>query len=85
MSAPERVYTPPEIAKLLRVSPDTVRGWIRSGELKASDLSATRGGRPSFRINEDSVRQFLALRSVSPPPKPTRRRKQRDIAITEYY
>lgn len=81
-----KYLTPPQIAKLCGVSAETVRdSWIRSGELKASDVSRTRGGRPSWRISPDALDQFLAARAATPPPKPTRRRKRRDLNVTEYY
>ena len=34
--------TPPQVARELSVSPDTVLGWIRTGQLKASQLGTNR-------------------------------------------
>src|SRR5688572_25907387 len=47
---PERlqraVLTPPRIAKMIGVTPETVICWIRSGQLKASNIA--RGRRPRY-------------------------------------
>jgi hypothetical protein len=45
-----RGYTPRELGKLLRVSHDQIRAWIRSGELGAVDTARVRCGRPRFVI-----------------------------------
>jgi len=49
--------TPPEVARRWGVAPETVISWIRSGELKAIDVSARPGiGRPRYRIDSNSRR-----------------------------
>jgi excisionase family DNA binding protein len=58
----EEVYTTEEVAGKLRVTPKTVREWIRRGELKAID--ACQG----YRIFKSDYEEFLASR---------RRRKER--------
>ena len=62
-----------EIAKLLRVSPDKVLGWIRRGQLKAVNIG--NGFRPQYRISPDALQAFLRAREVQPPP-PRRPRQQ---------
>jgi hypothetical protein len=70
----EAGWTPRELARILRVSPDRVRGWIASGELPALNLARHRSGRPRYVILPDHLRQFEAgRRTTGPPPKPTRR------------
>ena len=49
------VYNTVEIAKLLEINSETVRRWIRSGELKAS-RSANKYG---SLIVEDDLRKFV--------------------------
>ena len=50
--------TPPELGRRWRVKPDKILVWIRSGELRAFDVSARPGGRPRFRIPLDAVIEF---------------------------
>jgi excisionase family DNA binding protein len=45
-----------EIAKQLRVSPDTVRRWIREGRLPALDLIG------QYRIRREDYERFLEQR-----------------------
>jgi len=40
------MLTPPKLAKRLGVSADKVRGWIKSGQLAATDVCNRPGGRP---------------------------------------
>jgi excisionase family DNA binding protein len=71
----QRPYvTPPDIAKLLRVSPEKVLGWIRRGELKAVNVG--NGFRPRYRVSWDHLDAFLAAREVQPPPERPRRKHQ---------
>ena len=51
--------TPPEVAEWLRVRTDKVRGWIKSGELAAVDVSESIGGRPRWRIFQDDVNKIV--------------------------
>jgi excisionase family DNA binding protein len=53
-----KLYTVDDVAKLLTVHPDTVRNWIKSGELAAIDL----GGRAGYRISEVDLNAFLQKR-----------------------
>ena len=70
-----RKLTPPAVASIYGVKPDTVLAWIRAGELRAIDVSSRRSSRPRFRIDEDDLREFEAKRAAVPPPKRTPRRK----------
>jgi excisionase family DNA binding protein len=66
--------TPPEIAKLLRVSNEKVYGWIRRGDLRAVNVGNKT--RPRFRIAREHLDSFLESRTVPPPPPRQRRQKQ---------
>jgi len=68
--------TPPEIAKLLRVSSEKVLGWIRRAELKAINVSD--GGRPRYRVRREDLDLFLRSREVQPPAPRTRRNHRMD-------
>lgn len=72
---PEPYLTPPEIAKLLRVSPEKVLGWIRGAELRAVNVG--NGTRPRYRVSREALDSFLQAREVRPPPpRRVRRRRQ---------
>ncbi len=76
---------PPQAARLLGVSPDSVLTWIHSGELRAANLTRTHGKRPRWRIHRADLVAFLSRRAATPPPKPQRRRRRQDATVTEYY
>ena len=58
---------PGDVAKALSVSPATVIGWIRSGQLKAADIAT--GKRPRFVIQRAELDRFLQLRQHTPQRK----------------
>ena len=69
--------TPPEVAERYRVSSDTVRGWIVSGQLRAIDISTKPGhGKPRWRILACDLAAFENQRAGTPPVKVTRRRRK---------
>jgi excisionase family DNA binding protein len=45
MFDPDYIYTAEEIAKLLRVHPQTVKRWLRAGELRGALLADRTGWR----------------------------------------
>lgn len=68
--------TPPQIAARLGVVNNKVLGWIRSGELRAVNLAASRSGQPRWKVLESELQRFLDSRAaMPPPPKPPRTRK----------
>ena len=56
------ILNPPQIAKELRVSPDTVLGWINTKQLKAANVAT--GNRPRYKIRRYDLDRFLKLRSI---------------------
>lgn len=66
------VLSPPQVARQLGVAPETVIGWIRSGQLKASNLAS--GIRPRFAIRPADLDAFLLSRQPQPPAQRVRRR-----------
>jgi excisionase family DNA binding protein len=50
----EELLTPAEVAKMLRVSPDTVTRWIRLGQLRAAKLPSG-----TYRISRRDVEKLL--------------------------
>lgn len=63
MPSEMRWTTPPEVARRLGVNCDKVRGWIRAGELKATNVGDQ--SRPLWRICPAELRAFLNRRSNS--------------------
>jgi excisionase family DNA binding protein len=53
----DKPLTVPEIAKKLRVRQPKVLAWIRSGRLKAVNI--TTSGRPRYRVHPDDLLMFM--------------------------
>lgn len=74
-----------EVAARYGVGQHTVLSWIRSGELRAIDVSTRAGAkRPTWRITAASVEAFEALRARTPPPPKVGRRKKAAGEIIEF-
>lgn len=77
-SADTHAYlTPPEIARLLRVSESKILLWIRAGRLSAVNVSE--GQRPKFRVRREDLDQFLAGRVVTPQIRQASRKSRLEI------
>ena len=50
-----------EVAARLGTSPDSVRRWIRNGELRAVRLGRTKAG---YRVDPADLQSFLAARQT---------------------
>jgi len=79
-----QTLTPPQVAKRLRVSPDKVLAWIRSGELRAVDVASRGASRPRYRVTLDELRVFENRRSTHSSPTPPPRRS-RDTNVKRYF
>jgi hypothetical protein len=67
----QEFYQPPQLAKLWKVSPNKVRGWIERGELQAANLgNATR---PRYRVSRAEADAFWKSRQVH-RPAPSKRK-----------
>lgn len=55
--AVEELWTTTEVARFLRVSPETVRNWSATGELPATRLPGKQG---AYRFDPQVVRAFVA-------------------------
>lgn len=62
------MLTPQQLADRLSVDVDKVRGWCRSGELPAIDVSDKGSRRPQYRIDERDIEAFVKRRNAAPTP-----------------
>lgn len=76
-SCHDQPMTVPEVAKHLRVRPDKVLSWIRSGRLRGYDVAEKEGGHPRYRVNPADLEAFLQGRATSTPSPVRRPRKAR--------
>lgn len=76
------VLDPPDVARLMECSPDTVREWIRSGQLRASNVAS--GNRPRWKIKRSDLETFLQTRQANPAPAP-RERRRNNGDVTEFF
>ena len=70
--------TPPQVADVLGVGHDKILVWIHSGELRAIDVSTTRGQRPRWRISRIDLEDFLKRRAAI-PRSPRRVKKAKKV------
>jgi excisionase family DNA binding protein len=56
MASDQEVLTVKEAAARLKLNPETIRRWIKSGRIRAVSLGSDRAG---FRIPESEVRRML--------------------------
>lgn len=54
-----KFYTIPEVAKALKVTPQTIRAWIKQGKLKSQRI-----GRPIY-ITETNIKEFLQPTTIN--------------------
>lgn len=79
-------FTPPEIAARLRVKPEKILAWIRSGALKAINVAGRLGGRPRWRILPEDLTAFLDSRRATPPaPLKLARQRRRPTPERTYF
>jgi excisionase family DNA binding protein len=71
----EKHLTPPEAAKLLRVSPKKVVAWIRDGRLRARNVAAVGVKRPQYRIPLSEWERFLTTLDEGPVAKAKRAKR----------
>jgi transposase len=76
-------YTVRDVARRYRVGVSRVLGWIRRGEMRALNRRDDRAGRPSFVVTPEALADFERARSVSPPLKTVRRKRQ--LQVHDYF
>ena len=77
------VLTPAQAAKIVGVSPTTMRNWCKQ-KLLGKPVSQPGSKREQHRILRDELAEYMRTReTTTPKPKPVRRKK--DPAITEFF
>jgi hypothetical protein len=83
-----RKVSVPHLAKEWGVAPAKVFAFIKSGELKAIDISTSRGQRPRYLIDRADIEAFEQSRQVIPDAGESATRKLRRRAtgnVKEYF
>jgi hypothetical protein len=80
---PAHGLTPNELARLLRVSPDRVRLWIKTGELPAVNTASVSCRKPRYVVMPWHLREWERKRTATPPPRAKRRRKR--TTMVDYF
>lgn len=80
LTTPTNGLTVSDVARRYRIGEDRVRGWIRSGLLRAINTSDIGCGKPRFVVTPEALAEFERARTVAPPVKAKRskRRSERD-------
>lgn len=84
MSVQNPLLTIAQAAEKMVIAPGKILGWIASGELAAIDISASRNQRPRWRIDPESLDQFLLSRRSTPPAKPAKAKRRKAAKVTQY-
>ena len=80
----ESGWTPNELARLLRVSPDRIRDFIRRGELLALNLARHRCGKPRYVILPHHLAESERGRQAA-APQPPKPKHQKQSAEIDFY
>lgn len=79
------MFTVEDLTNRYGVTEHTVLSWIHSGQLKAVNVGRTLAGKkPRWRVTEQALADFEALRTSTPEVTRTKRRK-RSAGIIEFY
>lgn len=80
-----KFYLVRDIEQLLGVTEKTVLGWLNSGELKGANCGVTPGKKkPRWRVSQESLDAFLALRTPTPAVPATRRQTRKTEGTMEF-
>lgn len=73
-----------EVAKLLALREHSVLSLIKSGDLRAIDVSLTPGGKPRWRILPEDLDAFISHRTHQASP-PRRRKASPRTNVKRYF
>ena len=75
--APPMTYSVKELQERYGVGEHTILGWIKTGELRATNVARKTGTRPKWRISPESLAEFELHRESGAPPVTKAKRKQK--------
>jgi hypothetical protein len=78
-----RMLSVREVADQLGTRTHSVLTLIKTGQLRASDISLTPGGRPRWRIDPDDLSLYLARKTFQAPAP--RRRRKKPTNVKEFF
>jgi excisionase family DNA binding protein len=79
-------YSVRDLCERYGVGEHTVLAWIRSGELRAVNVGRSAATKkPRWRITQEALTKWEALRAPTPPLPRTRRKKRADTGVIEFY
>ena len=74
-----------DIARSWRVNESKVLGFIKSGELRATNVATQAGRKPRWRIRPADLEAFTAARAAVPQTPVTRRPRRKAGHIVEFF
>jgi excisionase family DNA binding protein len=80
----DRPLTVPEVATFLRVRPDKVLSWVRSGRLRGYNVAEKEKGRPKYRVNREDLESFVQQRAVTQPAPKVQPAGHRQIPMPKW-
>ncbi len=81
----DKCVTPPKLAVRWGVKAEKIIAFIRTGELRAFDISQSPGlGKPRYRISPDAVIEFENRRSTKPHPQ-LKRKNRAPSDVIEFF
>ena len=80
----DSAYSVKRVSELLGIRQHGVLSLIRSGELRAVDVSLKRSKRPRWRILTGDLEGFL-MRRTHQPAAPRRRLRRRPTTVKHYF
>ncbi len=81
----DQFYTPPELARILRVDVMKIHRWINRGELSAVNVAGFGTTRPRWRIPPTAWDDFLLVQRNRPATPTPKKRRPVDRTVIEFY
>ncbi len=79
-------FSPSDIARSRGINVSKPLGWIKSGELRATNYATSQAGKlPRWRISPADLEAFDAARAAVPRPVATRRQQRARGHVVEFF
>ena len=80
-----RWLSPPAIAEQLGIDTAKILTWIKTGELRATNVATSTSGRARWRVAPTDLDDFLRRRQCVPAVKPTRRKRRAERGVIQFF